>query len=267
MMLAGSYAEAKEALRVDSGAFRGRATYLIGSVPASGVAVAPQAFIAEQTPQWVLQPHFHLTAQFQVVVAGSGSLGTHALEPVTVHYAAPQSGYGPLSAGPNGLSYLTIRLQTDRGIWCLPQEKDRMEHPRKRFHGFSSHVPVLTAHSLGALSSVLCSPVLERLADGAEALLVELPPGASRAVDRSPDCGHHFYVVLSGSILFNSKSLPAPSVAFASEDERQVTLSAERAGAQVLMLVFRSAGLVRTDPASMASVDYAVKEPIVRATA
>ena len=37
--------------------------------------VDPQAYLVIQPPHSVTQPHFHQTNQFQVVVAGGGSIG------------------------------------------------------------------------------------------------------------------------------------------------------------------------------------------------
>jgi hypothetical protein len=55
---------------------------LIASPPED--AVAPQAFLVEQDPGTVIEPHFHLENEFQVMVGGSGSLGRHVVEPVSL---------------------------------------------------------------------------------------------------------------------------------------------------------------------------------------
>src|SRR5262245_38428116 len=67
----------------------------------------PQSFLVEQEPHTIVLPHFHFEDEFQVVVGGSGSLGSHTLRPGFVHYAARHTGYGPLKAGAAGLAYLT----------------------------------------------------------------------------------------------------------------------------------------------------------------
>src|SRR3981189_3888745 len=65
-------------------------------------AVAPQAFLVEQDPGTVIEPHFHLQDEFQVMVGGSGSLGRHAVQPVSVHYSGARTGSWPLTAGRGG---------------------------------------------------------------------------------------------------------------------------------------------------------------------
>lgn len=84
-------------------------------------------YLVEQSPNWVLPVHFHLQHQYQVVTAGTGTLGRHPVEPLAIHYASPESGYGPLTAGPGGLSYLTLRVESDDGAWYLPESRPRMQ--------------------------------------------------------------------------------------------------------------------------------------------
>src|SRR5262245_3090879 len=91
----------------DNGPFRGHVTDIIGSLEEP--RGEPQAFVVEQAPNWTLRPHYHLMHQFQVAIAGSGMLGRHPLAPFTVHYASPESGYGPIVSGDQGLTYITIR--------------------------------------------------------------------------------------------------------------------------------------------------------------
>jgi hypothetical protein len=108
----------------DEGPFRGIADYLFES--AIGEPLEPQSLIARQAPGWVLPVHFHMQHQFQVVLRGSGRLGKHVLTPGTVHYTSPQSAYGPIVAGDEGLDYFTLRVLTDKGAWYLPDARPFM---------------------------------------------------------------------------------------------------------------------------------------------
>ena len=74
----------------------------------------PQGFLVEQPPGSVTLPHFHETNQFQVFVDGSGSMGKHAAEPLTVQYANGHTPYGPIAAGANGVTYFTLRQRWDQ---------------------------------------------------------------------------------------------------------------------------------------------------------
>jgi hypothetical protein len=71
--------------------------------------LSPTVFLIEQPPNATLVPHFHRQNQFQLFVDGGGTLGKHAVETVTVHYAGAYTGYGPLISGNQGIKYFTIR--------------------------------------------------------------------------------------------------------------------------------------------------------------
>src|SRR5437899_1112779 len=74
---------------------------LLGSTHYQYVAEnGSQAFLVEQAADAVLRPHFHFTAQFQLVVAGGGQLGRRPVQPCDIHYADPGTPYGPVTPGP-----------------------------------------------------------------------------------------------------------------------------------------------------------------------
>lgn len=86
-----------------------------GEGAAQPPAGEPMAYLVEQAPGSTVDPHFHEVDQFQIFVGGSGQIGTHPLEGVTVHYAGPHSPYGPIAAGPDGVQYVTLRRNWDPG--------------------------------------------------------------------------------------------------------------------------------------------------------
>src|SRR5260221_2256272 len=94
--------------------------------------VAPQAFLVEQDPGTLIEPHFHLQDEFQVMVGGSGSLGRHSVQPVSVHYAGSHTGYCPITAGSNGLDYLTLLARMDTRAPILPRARDKLQRGPKR---------------------------------------------------------------------------------------------------------------------------------------
>src|SRR4051794_13737782 len=69
----------------------------------------PMAFLVEQDPGSIATAHYHQADQFQVVVGGDGIMGTHEARPVTVHFAAKHTAYGPIRAGEAGVHYFTLR--------------------------------------------------------------------------------------------------------------------------------------------------------------
>jgi len=124
-----------------------------------GPGLSPTVFLVEQPPNAVLAPHFHTQNQFQVVKAGSGTLGAHAVGPGSVHYAGAFTGYGPLVAGPAGLSYFTIRAVYETGANFLPDARDRLQRgPKRNAHG-PLHEP-LASEALRSLASARQVPLI-----------------------------------------------------------------------------------------------------------
>src|SRR5438270_10165150 len=90
-------------------------------------ASSPHAFLVEYDPNRVSRQHFHEVDQFQIIVAGKGKIGRHALQPYSVHFARAHTPYGPLVAAPEGMTFLTLRRRFDKGALRLPESKPRLE--------------------------------------------------------------------------------------------------------------------------------------------
>lgn len=93
-------------------------------------AVYPVAFLVEQDPGVMVHAHFHQADQFQVMVEGAGRLGTHDVEPISVHFGAAFSPYGPIRAGAAGLHYFTLRNSWDPGARYMPGARSELPRPR-----------------------------------------------------------------------------------------------------------------------------------------
>jgi hypothetical protein len=164
----------------------------------AGPGLAPTVFLVEQPPHSVLAPHFHTHNQFQVVQAGSGTLGPHAVGPGSVHYAGAFTGYGPLVAGPAGLSYFTIRAAYETGANFLPAARDRLMRGPKRHAQGAVHAPV-SSQALRGLVACCRVQLIERQ-DDLEAYALQLPPGAVVVPDPALGSGQ-FQLVLAGSLV------------------------------------------------------------------
>jgi hypothetical protein len=138
----------------------------------------PMIYLVDQEPNSTIQMHFHQVDQFQVFVGGSGSMGRHPLAPITVHYTNAFTGYGPLSAGPDGLQYLTIRAQWDPGLRPLPEAKD--ERPPagtyKTRQTTTTPLPPLAAETLSQLAAPTSLCLFETNVGGANALVQSVAP-------------------------------------------------------------------------------------------
>jgi hypothetical protein len=207
---------------------------LIASPPED--AVAPQAFLVEQDPGTVIEPHFHLENEFQVMVAGSGSLGRHAVEPVRVHYAGAHTGYGPISAGRDGLHYFTLRARMDSGAQFLPGSREKMQRVPKR-HLLGNPLRPSEPFQLKGEPEVVT--IIEPQADGIAAWMLRVPAGRTSAAPLHPG-GGRFLVVIGGVFELNGERLPRLSSAFVSAQERVPPLRAGSDGLELLVLQFPS---------------------------
>jgi hypothetical protein len=198
----------------------------------------PQAFLVEQDPNTVILPHFHQRDQFQVVVAGEGMLGRHAVRPISVHYAGRHTGYGPINAGAGGLSYFSLRAATDPGALFLPESRSRMEGVRKR-HLLADPSKVADAAALAARREAAIEPLLAPQPDGIAAWFLRAPPGFSVTSPEPTPKGDRFYVVATGEMAVGEQRLPALSVTFVPAAASSFEALAGTGGLEVLVLQFR----------------------------
>lgn len=206
-----------------------------GGEGTAGARRGPQAFLVEQSGESLAGSHYHVEAQFQVVVAGSGSIGRHELTPYTVHYANPYTGYGPLLAGPQGLSYVTLRAVGDpHRPFYLPDTKDQMK-PGPRLNLTSDAIP---AGNASAIASVQCETVMEPRPDGIAVWMVRVPPNQSAPAPRQANGGGQFRLVVSGGMKAGDALLPRLGCAFHAAEEGELAITAGPTGLEVLVLQF-----------------------------
>lgn len=233
-----SWDEAKSAKRVRQHEnFEGFITDFIET--ADSRSVVAQAFLVEQNPNWVTPAHFHLEHQFQVVTAGSGAIGRHAVQPLAVHYASPETGYGPVTAGPEGVSYLTLRAVADTGAWYLhdPAQRAKMRREAKKFQAHASPEKIVSAAALRSLAAPLTEELIAPHENGLAAHLVRLPPGEALTLPARHLHAARFYIATGGSMQVDGKGLRALATVFASSDEDpQIESGSE--GLEVLVLQF-----------------------------
>ncbi len=199
---------------------------------------APQAFFIEQSPSSVVPPHFHEVNQFQVVVEGGGTLGRHGLRPVAIHYTGGHTGYGPLAAEPQGLSYFTLRPCADHGAQFLPQARDRIRYASIRRQWTGGEFALLPGKALQSLETPQVECLLEGYDDGLSAWMLRLAPGATAQAPDPRTGGGQYHVVLDGGVLHEGATLEKHSCLFVSGDESPPHLLAGTQGLQMLILQY-----------------------------
>ncbi len=212
-------------------------------------AAPAQAFLVEQKPNWVTPPHFHLEHQFQVVTAGKGSIGRHEVGPLCIHYATAETGYGPISAGPEGVTYLTMRVVPDTGAWYLhkPGSRERMRRGLKRQQEHGAPKSAVSAAELQSLRAPSVEELIAPRENGLAAHLVRMPPDESLTLPAQHAHGGRFYVATCGSMRLADAELRALSTVFASADET-FSIRSGPEGLEVLVLQFSRDALVASPP-------------------
>lgn len=194
----------------------------------------PMAFLVEQPPGAVVAAHFHQADQFQVVVAGGGTLGRHPVAPVTVHYTNAHTAYGPIAAGEEGIHYFTLRNGYDPGARYLPAATPELKAVAGRQPWQTTTEPVARADVAPARAEELLAP----RADGLGAWRHFLPPGGS-AAGPDPSAGRgQFWMVVAGELAGPEGPLPPLSLIFVAPDEPPLSLRAGPAGAEVLAMQY-----------------------------
>jgi len=218
--------------------FTGTIDYLITS-DGSEAPVAPQGFLVKQVPNWTLPVHFHRERQFQVVVGGGGTLGKHALAPVSVHYTSKESGYGPIVSGGEGIWYFTLRAKTDPGgAWYLPGAKDKMTPGLRKWQATSDPIGTSSPAELRAVTQSSTRALIEPLPDGAAAWVMRVPPGASAQAPEGKPGAPRFHVVVSGSMRLGEETLPRLALAFSSDEDSRLGVTAGEDGLELLVLEY-----------------------------
>ncbi len=200
-----------------------------------------EIYSVRQLPGTVVDPHFHAVEQWQVFVEGDGTLGRHSALPGSIHYVDRYTAYGPIVAGPRGLTYFTIRAMTDPGAQFL----DRPE-ARERLKAQGSAKRYLYVDSQRVLPDVATTPrngvemdaVIETHADGLAASVARIAPAAEFVTPGSRACGGQALLVLAGELRQGTTALPRLSCAFVDAGDEPLRLSAGASGAVALVMNF-----------------------------
>jgi hypothetical protein len=195
----------------------------------------PVAFLVEQDPGSVTAPHFHQADQFQVIVGGAGTLGRHAVSPVTVHFIGRYSAYGPIQAGPDGLDYFTLRNAWDPGARYMEHARAELRAVPDRRH---REAVAELAPADGPIERCSVEPLLPRAADGMAVWRYRLSAGATAGGPPAGDGAGQFWLVLGGSLRRGGAHLTARSCLFAAPDDAACELVAGPDGLDLLAMQF-----------------------------
>jgi quercetin dioxygenase-like cupin family protein len=196
--------------------------------------LSPTMFLVEQGPHSRLAPHFHRENEFQVVVQGGGRFGAHDVQAVTVHYAGAFTGYGPVIAGDQGLSYFTIRSVFEQGAVLLPGREHMVRGPKRQFH--TTPYPAADAQALATRRTAESVELLPPQTDGIAATRILLPPGGTGQAPTPAGGSGQYVMVIAGTLLHEGRTFTQWEPIFLSPDESPLPLRAGPGGADVLAL-------------------------------
>ena len=205
--------------------------------PAAGEIRDPQAFLVEQSPGAVVHPHFHFVDQFQVVVDGGGTLGRHDVSPISVHFASGHTGYGPITPGPDGLKYFTLRASADEtGAQYLPANRHKM-HAIPKKNVLLDAIPLAGPDELCQLTQVRRINVKQD-ESGLRVDVVSIPPGMQTEISGQPKSAGLMILVVSGSFSHAEQAFTRWSCMVIGNNESGALLKGGADGAQILALQF-----------------------------
>jgi hypothetical protein len=219
-------------------------TEFFGPRTSRAVAPGPQATMTEMNANETIVPHFHGTTQFQIFAAGFGKIGRggDTLQPLTLQYKDHHTAYGPVVAGPQGLTFMALRIRTgDSAPVYLdkPGYREKLK-PSKRRNLISSPVGLSIEPVMQHRKDAVWEPLFTGADIKDELAAHMLRLGAGMAAD-GPDpkkCGGYYLFVANGSLDWQGKNYTRWSMVAVEPTEVAVEIRAGDAGAEVLVMQF-----------------------------
>lgn len=195
--------------------------------------LTPNGFLVDQPAGAVIRTHFHTVSQWQVFVGGSGTLGRRPVQGFVAQYVAAHTGYGPITAGAQGLWYMTLRASGVTGANYLPESRAALD----------TSLPKMQLISECFLPDAVDAnrPLAEMIAprpDGVAAWMVHVPQGQTLAAPRHPGGLARYYVVASGEMVADHRYLGPLSIAWTDEEDLSMPIRAGQSDLTVIVLQF-----------------------------
>lgn len=200
-----------------------------------GLIDSPQSYLIKQLPNITNPTHFHTQNQFQVFIEGTGAFGRHEIHPYVVHYAGAYTGYGPIVAGPSGLSYFTLRAQHDPGAQFLPEKIEHLKRGPKQ-HFTSKQILPSSSDEMNQLKAPQLNWEHKESSIGMGVGLLRMPTHASYFFNFEPLADGVFFVVINGAIDADGQSLGVNKNIYFSSKEKSFEIVTSDFYAEVLVL-------------------------------
>lgn len=217
-------------------------TVFFGPRSSSGEAPGPQATMSDLNANETITPHFHGVSMFQLFIAGSGTIGSRGqvLEPLTVQFKDHHTAYGPIVSGPQGLSFVALRMYTGNSeptYLDKPGYREKLK-PSKRRNLTSPPVRFSIEPLLKARTEVAWESLLDEADDGMAARLVRLGAGMTAQGPDPKVAGGYYVFVGNGSLVHGGEELPLWSMVVVEPTETKFEIRAGSQGVEALVLQY-----------------------------
>jgi hypothetical protein len=216
-------------------------TVFFGPRSSKGPAPGPQATMSELNSNESITPHFHGVSMFQLFIAGSGTIGNRGqqLKPLTVQFKDHHTAYGPIVSGPQGLTFIALRMFTadSEPVYLdKPGYRERLKPSQRR--NLTSE-PV--GFSIEPLLKARKEPVWETVLKGEDEMRAQVVRLGSGVKTNGPDprvSGGYYVVVANGSLIHDGKELPLWSMVVVESNESEFVIQAGANGLEAMVLEY-----------------------------
>jgi len=208
----------------------------------------PQLLLVEQpVPASTVLPHYHSQDQFQIFLDGGGRLGRQEIKPISIHYTNRYTGYGPIVAGEQGVSYYVLRPEYDTLVTGqylhVPSMREKLKSQKTNRKAVTiNEVALRSSEELLEIKGWHCDRVIDCVADpldeGLFADVLCMGPHAEYRVSHPNLGGGQMIVLLKGSVCCSGEHYSGRSAMALTADESPVSLKTEDSGAQILVLQY-----------------------------
>ena len=197
-----------------------------------GADGGPEAIRARISEGYEVEPHFHLAAQFQLLLEGTMEFPTFRLEAPAVHYTEHNVPYGPFTVR-NGHDMLV--LHTQPGGVVLMRDRERRYQANTRGREITRCAHEVEWEPLPGYAGAR-RKVLIPASEGPAAEIIECPPHLELTAP-APSYGR-YEVVYAGSAVVDGKTLGPRDLRFIAAGEEAVPLRCGPEGATLIVLTY-----------------------------
>lgn len=198
----------------------------------NGTDGGPEAIRAQISKGYEVEPHFHLAAQFQLLLAGTMKFPVFTLEAPAVHYTEHNVPYGPFIVSADH-DMLVLHTKPGGVVLMRDTERRRQANTRGRELTCCAHEvdwEPLPGHA-GARRKILIPA-----SAGPSAEIIECPPSMKLAIP-APTYGR-YEVIFTGSVSVEGKTLGPRDLRFVEPGEMAPSLVCGAEGATVIVLTY-----------------------------